>query len=70
MSVHVFVRLEPLPGKAMEFHEHLLRVIGLTRSEVGCLDIRAFESLHEPFEFAIHSEWVVPLRDHPRLRDE
>ena len=58
MSVHVFVRLQPLAGKAMEFREHLLRVIVPTRNEVGCLGIRAFEALREPFEFAIHSEWV------------
>jgi hypothetical protein len=53
LSVHVFVRLEPLQGKAMEFREHLLRVIGLTRNAVGCLGIRAFESLREPTEFTI-----------------
>ena len=58
MSVHFIVRFEPLPGKEMEFREELLRVIGPTRSEIGCLAIQVFESLREPFVFAIHSEWA------------
>ncbi len=58
MSVHFFVRLEPLPGKEREFREQLLRVVEPTRTEIGCLPIYIFESLHEPIVFAIHSEWV------------
>lgn len=58
MSVHFFVRFEPLPGKEMAFREELLRVVEPTRAEMGCLGIRVFESLREPFVFAIHSEWV------------
>lgn len=58
MSVHFFVRLEPTPGKQLEFREELLRVVGPTRAEEGCLAIHVFESLREPFAFAIHSEWV------------
>lgn len=58
MSVHFFARLEPLPGKAIEFREELLRVLTPTRAETGCLAIHAFESLREPFVFAIHSEWA------------
>jgi quinol monooxygenase YgiN len=42
----------------MEFREELLRVVEPTRAETGCLAIRVFESLREPFVFAIHSEWV------------
>src|SRR5580658_5468837 len=56
--MHCFVRFEPLPGKETAFREELLRVIEPTRAEAGCLAIRIFESLHEPFTFAIHSEWV------------
>ena len=29
-----------------------------SRAEPGCLRIDVFESLREPFVFAIHSEWV------------
>ena len=57
MSVHFFVRFEPLTGKQAEFREELLRVIETTRIESGCLAIHAFESLREPVVFAIHSEW-------------
>lgn len=42
----------------MEFRDELLRVVEPTKAEVGCLAIHAFESLREPFTFAIHSEWV------------
>ena len=58
MSVHFLVRFEPLPGKETEFREELLRVVEPTRAEIGCLGIHVFESLREPFAFAIHSEWV------------
>jgi quinol monooxygenase YgiN len=58
LSVHCFVRLEPRPGKEMEFREKVLQVVEATRAEIGCLGIHVFESLREPFVFAIHSEWV------------
>jgi quinol monooxygenase YgiN len=58
MSIHCFVRFEPLPGKETAFREELLRVNGPSRAEAGCLAIRVFESLREPIVFAIHSEWV------------
>ena len=58
MSVHTFVRFEPLPDEEMTFREELLRVVEPTRAEMGCLGIAIFESLREPFVFAIHSEWV------------
>jgi quinol monooxygenase YgiN len=58
MAVHFFVRLEPLPGKDLEFQLELLRVVEASRSEAGCLAIHAFESFREPRVFTIHSEWV------------
>jgi quinol monooxygenase YgiN len=58
LSVHFFVRFEPLPGREMEFREELLRVVQPTRTEIGCVGIHAFESLREPSMFAIHSEWA------------
>jgi quinol monooxygenase YgiN len=58
MSFHFLVRFDPLPGKAAEFREELLRVVELTRTEKGCLSILAFESVREPAAFGIHSEWV------------
>jgi quinol monooxygenase YgiN len=58
MSVHFVVRFEPKPGQEAAFREELLRVVGPTRAETGCLAIHVFESLREPFSFAIHSEWA------------
>jgi quinol monooxygenase YgiN len=58
LSIHVFVRFEPLPGKEAEFREELLRIVEPTRAEMGCVAIQVFESLRDPFTFAIHSEWV------------
>lgn len=58
MSIHVFVRFEPQPGKDVEFREELLRVIEPSRAEAGCVAMHAFESLREPSVFAIHSEWL------------
>ena len=58
MSLHVIIRFEPLPGKAAEFREELLRVNRPSRAEPGCLAIDVFESIREPFVFAVHSEWT------------
>src|SRR5208283_5537156 len=58
MSVHVFVKFEPLPGKEMGVREELLRIIEPTRAEIGCLAIYVFQSLREPSVFAIHSKWM------------
>lgn len=56
--MHFFVRFEPRPGKDSEFRAEMLRVIEITKTEADCLTIHAFESLREPFIFAIYSEWV------------
>ena len=58
MSFHFFVRFEPLAGKEAEFRGEMLRGVEASRTEIGCLVIRAFESIRAPFKFAIHSEWV------------
>lgn len=58
MSVHFLVRFEPRPGKEAEFRQEMLRNLEPTRAEIGCVAIHLFESLREPFVFAIHSEWV------------
>jgi quinol monooxygenase YgiN len=58
LSVHFIVHFEPMPGKEAEFRNELLRVNEPSRAEIGCLSINVFESLREPFVFAIHSEWA------------
>jgi quinol monooxygenase YgiN len=58
VSLHVFVRFEPLPGKDAEFRDELLRVVEPSRTETGCVAMHLFESLREPTVFAIHSVWV------------
>lgn len=58
MSVHFFVRLEPVSGSEAGFREELARVVEPTLAEPGCVAIRAYESLREPRVFTIHSEWV------------
>jgi quinol monooxygenase YgiN len=67
--MHFLVRFEPLPGKAAEFREELLRVLLPTRAESGCVAIHAFESVTEPRMFAIHSEWSdeAAFERHARL---
>jgi quinol monooxygenase YgiN len=57
LPVHFFIRFEPSPDRAKEFREELVRVVEPTRGESGCRSIRVFESLGEPFVYAIHSEW-------------
>ena len=58
MSIHFIVRFEPQPEKEADFRTELLQVIKSSRTELGCVAIHAFESLREPSQFAIHSEWA------------
>ena len=58
MSFHFIVRFEPLPGKESAFRDELLRVNEPSRAAIGCLSIDVFESLRDPFVFAVHSEWA------------
>ena len=58
MPMHFFVRFTPRAGKEQEFRDELLRVVEPTRREPGCVAIHVFESVREPFVFAIHSEWI------------
>lgn len=58
MSFHFIVRFHAHPGSEQAFREELLRVVPPSRAEPGCLNIHAFESLREPADFAIHSEWI------------
>ncbi len=58
VSFHFIVRFRPRPEMAAAFRQELLRVNEPSRDEVGCLRIDVFESVREPSEFAVHSEWV------------
>jgi quinol monooxygenase YgiN len=58
VPVHFIVRFEPVVGKEAAFRVELLRAVEASRTEPGCISIRAFESLSEPRQFAIHSEWA------------
>ena len=56
--MHFVVRFQPRAGQAEAFRAALLAVIAPSRAEAGCLAFYAFESLREPVEFGIHSEWL------------
>ena len=58
MSLHVFVRFEPAPGKAPQLHDELLALMAPTRSEPGCLHINLYEATRDPLLYCIHSEWT------------
>jgi quinol monooxygenase YgiN len=58
LPFHFIVHFHTHFGKETEFREELVRVVPPSRAEPGCLSIHAFESLRQPTEFAIHSEWM------------
>jgi quinol monooxygenase YgiN len=58
VSFHFIVRFQPLPGKEDAFREQVLQVNEPSRQEAGCVRIDVFESISQPAQFAIHSEWV------------
>ena len=58
MTFYFIARFQPCPGMAAAFREELLRVNGPSRDEAGCIRIDVFESVREPIEFAVYSEWV------------
>jgi quinol monooxygenase YgiN len=58
LPFHFIVRFQTLPGMEAALREELLRVNEPSRDEIGCLRIDVFETIREPLEFAIHSEWI------------
>ena len=56
MSVHVFVRFEPRPEKRRSFARNCCGSTSLRERKLVVV-VYVFESLQEPFVFAIHSEW-------------
>jgi len=58
VSLHFLVRFDPPPERSADFRAALLAVTEAARAEPGCIEMHAFESVREPREFAIHSEWV------------
>lgn len=61
MPVYVFARLDPLPGKELQVHDELMRVLGPTRAEPGCLRIHVYATFLQPSAppvYFIHSQWI------------
>src|SRR5262245_59267353 len=58
MEFFIFARFHARPGQETEVESALLRVIGPTRQEAGCLSIHAFRSIKDARLFYIHSRWV------------
>lgn len=58
MSLDTFVRFDPAPEREEQLREELLRVVGATRAEPGCLRIHLYQSIRGPLAFYIHSEWT------------
>ncbi len=58
MSVHIFVRFEPISGKEQQLRDELMALMEPTRAEPGCIRIHLFEAVREPLVYCIHSEWV------------
>jgi len=58
LSLHVFVRFEPVPGKRQQLQDELILVLEPTRAEPGCIRIHLYEATRDPFAIFIHSEWI------------
>jgi quinol monooxygenase YgiN len=58
MSLFIFVRFEPRPGKENELRELLRSNLEPTRAEPGCVRINLYESIRGPRTFFIHSEFL------------
>jgi quinol monooxygenase YgiN len=55
VEIFVFARLHARPGKRNDVHQAMFEVQGPTRQEPGCLSYGAFQSVHDPDEFYIHT---------------
>jgi quinol monooxygenase YgiN len=58
LSLDIFVRFEPRPGKQNQLREELTIILEPTRAEPGCTGIQLYESLRDPVTFFIHSYWI------------
>ncbi len=57
MELFLFARLYARAGNAEAVRQAIHDVQGATRSEPGCLDYHAFQSVQDMNEFYIHSRW-------------
>jgi len=57
MELFLFARLHASAGNSNAVQQAVLAVQGPTRSEPGCLDYKAFQSIRDSDEFYIHSCW-------------
>ena len=57
MEIYVFARMHAKPGMRQELRDAMFAVQGPTRKEMGLLAYAAFQSVLDPDEFYIHSNW-------------
>ena len=57
MEIFVFARLHARPGMQAELRRAMFDIQGPTREEPGCLRYGAFQSVRDPDEFYIHTQW-------------
>ena len=58
MSFYSFVRFEPKAGKQPQLGDELMRLLGPTRAESGCVRIHLYEAIRDPSVYYFHSEWI------------
>jgi quinol monooxygenase YgiN len=56
--VTVVARVAARPGMEARVREELLRLLGPTRGEAGCLNYDLHESADRPGEFMFHENWA------------
>jgi quinol monooxygenase YgiN len=57
MEMFIFARFHIRADSEKTAEEALMKVLGPTREEEGCLNVHAFRSKRDPHIFYIHSRW-------------
>jgi quinol monooxygenase YgiN len=58
MNLFIFARFHAAEGQESAVAAALNDVVGPTRREPGCIEIRAYRSLQDARLFYIHSRWI------------
>ena len=53
----VFARFDAAPAQESALADAIARVVAATRTESGCLEIRAFRGVRDASRIIIHSRW-------------
>lgn len=55
--IQTLVQFQVQPGKTHEFESIHRKLVGLMRTQPGCIDVKAHRSISDPSEYMVYGTW-------------